>query len=279
MTEAASDQGQGPLSGVTIGITAERRAEEFIGALRRHGADVLHAPTIRIVPLADDEELRSATDDVLAGSVDVVAVTTGAGFRGWIDAARGWGLAERLLGALGEARILVRGPKAMGAVRGAGLTEHWSAPGESNRELFDRVLAEGVAGRRVVVQLHGTTLAEHTGELLAAGADLVRVQPYRWQWPQDLTPAHGLIDGVLAGEVRALAFTSAPATSNLLTLARQGGRLEEFRAALADPARVLCACVGPVTAAPLTELGVPTVQPERQRLGALVKLLVAELGR
>ncbi|MEU3627077.1 uroporphyrinogen-III synthase, partial [Amycolatopsis coloradensis] len=46
-------------------------------------------------------------------------------------------------------------------------------------------------------------------------------------------------------------------------------------AALRGP--VLCACVGPVTAAPLEAAGVPTVQPERQRLGALVKLLVAEL--
>lgn len=267
------------LAGVTIGITAERRAEEFIGALHRHGASVLHAPTIRIVPLADDEQLRGATENVLAGPVDLVAVTTGAGFRGWIDAAHGWGMADRLLEALGRARILVRGPKAMGAVRGAGLTEHWSAPGESNRELFDQLLAEGVTGRRVVAQLHGTALPEFTGELLDAGAELLQVQPYRWQWPQDLAPAHALIDAVLSGEVRALAFTSAPATANLLTLARDGGRFTEFRAALRDPGRVLCACVGPVTAAPLTELDVPTVQPDRQRLGALVKLLVAELGR
>lgn len=267
------------LAGVTIGITAERRAEEFSAALSRHGATVRHAPTIRIVPLADDEQLRIATENVLAGPVDLVAVTTGAGFRGWIDAARGWGMADRLLATLGQARILVRGPKATGAVRGAGLTEHWSAPGESNRELFDRVLAEEVAGRRVVAQLHGTTLPEFTGELLDAGAELLLVQPYRWQWPRDLAPARELIGGVLSGEVRALAFTSAPATANLLTLAREGGRFEEFRAALADPASVLCACVGPVTAAPLADIGVPTVQPERQRLGALVKLLVAELGR
>jgi uroporphyrinogen-III synthase len=43
-------------------------------------------------------------------------------------------------------------------------------------------------------------------------------------------------------------------------------------------ADVVCACVGPVTAAPLAELGIPTRQPERQRLGALVKLLVDELS-
>ncbi|MER6900237.1 uroporphyrinogen-III synthase, partial [Amycolatopsis sp. NPDC000740] len=41
---------------------------------------------------------------------------------------------------------------------------------------------------------------------------------------------------------------------------------------------VVCACVGPVTAAPLEAAGIRTLQPERQRLGALVKLVVAKLG-
>ncbi|WP_216214333.1 uroporphyrinogen-III synthase [Amycolatopsis aidingensis] len=264
------------LDGVTIGVTAERRAEEFIGALRRYGATVWHAPTIRIVPLPGDERLRAATEDVLTGSVDLAAVTTGAGFRGWLDAADGWGLGQRLREVLTGARIFVRGPKAMGAVRGSGLTEEWSAPGETNAELFEELLRQRVAGGRVAVQLHGTPLPEHTGALTAAGAEVVEVQPYRWQWPADLAPARELIDGVLAGRVHALAFTSAPATANLLTLAGESGRYPEFVSALRE--RVLCACVGPVTAAPLTELDVPTLQPRRQRLGALVKLLAAELA-
>ncbi|MBK1788962.1 uroporphyrinogen-III synthase [Prauserella cavernicola] len=266
----------GDLGGVTIGITAERRAEEFIGALERHGATVWHAPTIRIVPLSGDERLRSATEVVVADGVDLAAVTTGAGFRGWFDAAEEWGLAERLHDTLAAARLYVRGPKAKGAVRGRGLTERWSAPEESNRELFEHVLDQGVRGSRVAVQLHGQPLPEFTDRLRAAGAEVVELQPYRWQWPADLEPAYRLLDGVLAGEVDALAFTSAPATANLLTLARERGVHAEFVAKLG--ADVVCACVGPVTAAPLTELGIPTRQPDRQRLGALVKLLAADLS-
>ncbi|MGC7099035.1 uroporphyrinogen-III synthase [Amycolatopsis lurida] len=264
----------GELSGVTIGITAERRAEEFITALERHGASVRHAPTIRIVPLPDDNLLRSATDAVLTAPVDLTAITTGAGFRGWVSAAEGWGVRDDLLRHLGASRVFVRGPKAMGAVRGLGLSEDWSAPGETNAELFDQLLASGVAGRRVAVQLHGTPLPEFTSRLTEAGADVVEVQPYRWQWPSDLDAAHQLIDDLISGEVRAVAFTSAPAAANLLTLA--GDR----RDALVDALRgqVVCACVGSVTAAPLTELGVPTLQPDRPRLGALVKLLVRELA-
>ncbi|HKS44225.1 MAG TPA: uroporphyrinogen-III synthase [Amycolatopsis sp.] len=266
----------GDLSGVTIGVTAERRAEEFIRALERNGATVRHGPMIHIVPLPDDRKLRSATEDVLAEDIDILAVTTGAGFRGWMDAADGWGLGERLLATLRRARIFVRGPKGKGAVRGRGLTEEWAASEESNRQLFGHLVESGVDGLRVAVQLHGSQLPEHTAALARAGAHLIEVQPYRWEWPADMGPACRLLDGVLEGRVHALAFTSAPATANLLTLARRRGAYEDLLRALRGD--VVCACVGPVTAGPLTEAGVPTLQPERQRLGALVKLLVSELG-
>lgn len=266
----------GDLTGVTIGVTAERRADEFISALERNGATVRHAPMIHIVPLPDDLKLRASTDDVLATDIEMLAVTTGAGFRGWLAAADGWGLSESLLGTLRRTRIFTRGPKGKGAVRGSGLAEEWSAPEESNRQLFEHVLAAGVGGKRIAVQLHGSPLPEHTRALLEAGARLIEVQPYRWEWPADMEPAYRLLDGVLNRQVQALAFTSAPATSNLLSLARQRGTYDELLQALKGD--VVCACVGPVTAAPLTAAGVPTLQPERQRLGALVKLLVSELG-
>lgn len=266
----------GDLSGVTITVTAERRAEEFIAALRRNGAEVRHAPLIHIVPLPDDDRLRAATEDILAGGIDLLAVTTGAGFHGWMDAAEGWGVSAPLLEILRGTRIFVRGPKGKGAVRGRGLTEEWAAPEESNRELFAHLVQSGVDGRRVTVQLHGSSLPEHTGALTAAGACLVEVQPYRWEWPADLGPADRLLDDVLHRRVRALAFTSAPASTNLLALGRERGVYDELVRALRGD--VVCACVGPVTAGPLTEAGVPTLQPERQRLGALVKLLVSELG-
>ncbi|RZQ62620.1 uroporphyrinogen-III synthase [Amycolatopsis suaedae] len=261
-----------------VGVTAERRAEEFIAALERNGLTVWHAPTIRIVPLAGDELLRQATERLVERPPGLLAVTTGAGFRGWVEAAGEWGLADKLLAGFGQARVLVRGPKARGAVRGLGLRDDWSAPDETNAELFGTLASMLTGDERVAVQLHGVPLPEHTDPLVAAGADVVEVQPYRWQWPDDLEPAHRLLDGVLDGRVRVLAFTSAPAAANLLTLAERRGLLDELLTALRGDG-VLCACVGSVTAAPLTERGVPTVQPERSRLGALVKLIAAELER
>src|ERR1700693_712984 len=141
-----------PLAGFTIGVTAARRSEEFIMLLERRGAAVVHAPAIRIIPLVDDVELRPVTMLLIAQRPDVVVVTTGIGFRGWIEAAHGWDVADGLVAALGSTRILARGPKARGAVRQAGLCEEWSPEAEATPELLDRLLADGAAGLRVAVQ-------------------------------------------------------------------------------------------------------------------------------
>ncbi|MDV6013848.1 uroporphyrinogen-III synthase [Haloechinothrix sp. LS1_15] len=263
------------LRGRVVGITAERRSDEFRAALERKGATVWHAPTIHIVPLPDDEQLRTATEEVLRLSIDLAVITTGQGFRGWFSAAGQWGLDDRLRAALGRARLVVRGPKAKGAVRGEGLTEEWSSPEETNADVLDYLLRHGVSGLRTAVQLHGAPLPEFVGALTSAGAEVIELQPYRWQRPRDVTAVAGMIDAAVAGGLDAIAFTSAPAAANLLTLAAEHGRYEELRTALRE--RVLCACVGPVTAAPLVAEGIPVSQPERQRLGALVKLIAAEL--
>ena len=90
-----------------------------------------YAPAVRIVPLADDTRLLETTQQVLARGVDIVVATTGIGFRGWMEAAEIWGLAEQLLATLSRAELIARGPKVKGAIRAAGLTEKWAPDSES----------------------------------------------------------------------------------------------------------------------------------------------------
>ncbi len=265
----------GPLAGFTVGVTAARRADELIALLRRRGAAVVHGPALRIVPLADDTELLAATREIIDATPDVVVATTAIGFRGWVEAAEGWGHGTALLDALRGAELLARGPKVKGAVRAAGLTESWSPSSESMAEVLDRLLAEGVAGRRIAVQLHGEPLPGFVEALTAAGATVLGVPVYRWMPPEDLGPLDRLVDAVVARSVDAVAFTSAPAAASLLARAGERGVRERVVDALRHD--VLAVCVGPVTALPLQAEAVPTHQPERFRLGPLVQLLCTEL--
>ncbi|SFL46082.1 uroporphyrinogen-III synthase [Geodermatophilus ruber] len=265
-----------PLAGYTVAVTAARRREELGALLERRGARVVYAPAIRIVPLADDAELVAATRAVLERPVDLAVATTGVGFRGWLEAAETWDLP--LVDHLRTARLLARGPKARGAIRGGGLVDAWSPASESSAEVLEHLLAgaEGpLAGRRIAVQLHGDPLTEFVEALRATGAEVLTVPVYRWVLPEDVAPVRRLVDTVIAREVDAVTFTSAPAAAGLLSVADELGRRAEFVAALTDG--VLPVAVGPVTAGPLTAAGIPSVQPERSRLGALAREVVARL--
>ncbi|MGW2650241.1 uroporphyrinogen-III synthase [Streptomyces sp. NPDC001393] len=265
----------GPLAGFTVGVTAARRADELGALLQRRGAAVLHAPALRIVPLADDGELLAATKEIIDQAPDVAVATTAIGFRGWIEAADGWGLGEQLLGRLRGVDLLARGPKVKGSIRAAGLTEAWSPSSESLAEVLDHLLEQGVDGRRIAVQLHGEPLPGFVESLRAGGAEVVPVPVYRWMPPEDITPLDRLLDATVSRSLDALTFTSAPAAASLLSRAESRGLLQELLSALAHD--VLPACVGPVTAIPLQSQGVDTIQPERFRLGPLVQLLCQEL--
>ncbi|MFF7737198.1 MULTISPECIES: uroporphyrinogen-III synthase [unclassified Streptomyces] len=275
MYEEEQRPDHGPLAGFTVGVTAARRADELGALLQRRGAAVLHAPALRIVPLADDSELLAATKEIIEQVPDIVVATTAIGFRGWVEAADGWGLGEELLSRLGGVRILARGPKVKGAVRAAGLTEEWSPSSESMAEVLDRLLEEGVEGSRIAIQLHGEPLPGFVEALEEGGAEVLGVPVYRWMPPEDITPVDRLLDATVARSLDAVTFTSAPAAASLLSRAEERGLLDEVLAALSHD--VLPACVGPVTALPLQSRGIDTIQPERFRLGPLVQLLCQEL--
>jgi uroporphyrinogen-III synthase len=270
------------LTGFTVAITASRRVDEFATMLRRRGADVVAAAAIHMVPLADDARLRAATEDVIATPPDLLIATTGIGFRGWVAAAGSWGLAEELLDALHSARVISRGPKATGALRTAGLREEWSPASESSDEVLAHLSTENLDGKRVAVQLHGVTdnwnpTPGFPDALADQGAILVAVPVYRWEPPADLGELDGLIEKVARNGVDAVTFTSAPAAASFLMRANELRHSESVTHALTTT--VTPFCVGPVTARPLEHIGVPSVLPERMRLGALARVVADELPR
>ncbi|MDT7560150.1 MAG: uroporphyrinogen-III synthase [Pseudonocardiales bacterium] len=273
-----AEPGQVPcLAGFTVGVTAARRADELGALLERRGALVLQAPALRILPLPDDAELAAATRSLIETPPDIAVATTGIGFRGWVEAADGWGLGEALLDALRAGTLLCRGPKARGAVRAAGLIDAWSPASESSAEVLDYLLTGGVEGKRIAVQLHGEPLPDMVEALTCAGAEVIEVPVYRWLPPADLAPLDRLTDAILAGTVDAVTFTSAPAAASMLARAAERGLRDDLIRALRGP--LLVVCVGPVTAAPLESEDIPTAQPRRSRLGAMVRTLEAEAPR
>ena len=265
------------LAGCTMLVTADRRAAELGGALQRRGATVRYAPALSMVPNESDALLIAATRDLLAAPPDIAVVTTGIGFRAWIEAADAIGLADPLLAALSRARLVARGPKARGAIQAAGLQADWVAESETSAEIAEVLLDEGVAGRRITVQHHGSGADGLDEAFIAAGAHVQSLVVYRWGPPPDPAALEASVRAAAAGELDTVVFTSAPGCAAWLAAADAVG----VDAALRDQFQagsVVAAAVGPITARPLLERGIVPLVPARGRLGALVRTIVDHYG-
>ncbi|EWS99681.1 uroporphyrinogen III synthetase [Intrasporangium oryzae NRRL B-24470] len=263
------------LAGFRIAVTSDRRSEDLVDAFARRGADVVHAPAVRIAPVDEDEILLEDTRAIIAGAPDVVIVTTAYGFRRWVECAEAAGLGDALARTLDRARIIVRGPKARGAVRAAGHDDDAIAADERTASAVGLALDADVRGRTVAVQLHGHEDVEQLDRLVTAGATVHTVAPYRWVRPTDDSRLGRLVAAIAAREVDVVTFTSAPAVDGLVSAAAQLG----MDGVLVEAMRcgVTAAAVGPVTATPLLDLGISPIVPERFRMGALIRVVVEHL--
>jgi uroporphyrinogen-III synthase len=264
-----------PLAGFTVGVTAERRHEELITHLERRGARVVFAPAIRMVPVTDDNDLLEATRGLLDEPADDLIVTTGIGFRSWLEAAREWGLSDGLLKALNGLAVLARGTRARAAVRAAGVVETWASASERSEDLLRHMLEEDLTGRRVAVQVYGEPAGALTAALRRSGAQVIELPVHRWAHADDPTPLRRLVGQAVAGTVDAITFTSAPGVLATLAVAEEDGLESVLVETLRGP--VCAACVGRAAAAVLADRGIPAIQPARARLDALVTALATDL--
>ncbi|NUL48555.1 uroporphyrinogen-III synthase [Cellulosimicrobium funkei] len=263
------------LAGFRIGVTSDRRSEELINAFERRGAEVMHAPALRIAPLTESVTLHRDTRRVIGALPDFAVITTAYGMRRWMEAADAYGLGPDLHQVLEAAAILVRGSKARGAVRAAGLDDVGSPEDERTASVVDLLLARNLSGRTVAFQLHGMLDHRQIGRLERAGARVLTVMPYTWARPAEDSALLRMIEAAIDRQLDVLTFTAAPAVEAFLAVAQQYGRLDPLLEALRTD--VATAVVGKVTAGPLHEAGLQPLIPSRWRLGAMIKVVCDHL--
>ena len=272
---AGADSGSGlrvdQLRGFRIGVTSDRRSGDLIAALERRGAHVVHAPALKIAPHDLDRQLIGETHEVIKNRPELVLITTGYGMRRWFEVADAASLGPELSAVLDGARILARGPKALGAVRAAGLEATTPADRDTTAAMIDKIIDEGLTGQRVALQQHGYTDQVQLDRLREVSSSVLTVTPYRWAGPGQNEKLSRLIELVGCRQLDAVTFTSAPGADATLSAAMEIGRHDELVEALR--ADVVAAAVGPVTAGPLIEVGIEPIQPDRYRLGALIRLV------
>ena len=199
-------------------------------------------------------------------------MTTGIGFRGWIEAAD----AARARRAARRRCSRARGSSRADPRRAARSRPPGSPPtgSPSPRRAPRSPRCCSTRASPGATSPSSTTAPARTGWTRRSPPRVPGVRSlvvYRWGPPPDPAVVTASVRGVAAGEIDAVVFTSAPGAHAWLEAADDGGRRRRRSRALARRGSVVMAAVGPITAKPLQDRGIEPLVPDRGRLGALVR--------
>jgi uroporphyrinogen-III synthase len=245
-----------------------RRAKEIAELIRIHGGEPFVAPALAEVPIENNRAAFAFADRLYAGEFDMMIFLTGAGAR-YLHRVLGGVERERaFFEALRKITIVARGPKPTAVLREWNVPIGVSVPEPNTwRELLGAVAER--KERSVAVQEYGRPNPELMAGLERQGRRVTRVPVYQWKLPDDTTPLAQALQALLAGELRAVLFTTGVQVEHFLAFAEQQKQRTEAVEALK---RLFIASIGPDCTESLRESGLtPNMEPSHPRMGILVR--------
>jgi len=260
--------------GLRVISLESRRAAEMESLIRGHGGDPLVAPSMREVPLEQNEEALDFGARLLAGELDAVILLTGVGTRTLVETLESRYSRDEIVGALRAVTTVARGPKPVKNLRDLGVPVTITVPEPNTwRELLETLEAEprglDLQGARVAVQEYGVSNEALLEGLRKQGAEVTRVPVYRWALPEDTGLLREAAREIAEGRARVVLFTTSTQAYHLIQLAAEMGVEEPLRAALG---RMAVCSIGPTCSETLEHLGIAAdMEPKHPRMGHLVR--------
>ena len=263
------------LSGRRIVVPETRELGQLVRMLEERGADTVPCPMIAIRDAPDPAPVEAWLRRFAKGTCDDFVLMTGEGLRRLLGFARRLDLEPAFLAALSATRKITRGPKPVRALREVGLAADVPADEPTTEGIIAALERYDLTARRVGVQLYPDNPNERLLKFLKdAGAQPDPVLPYVYVSEADDKRVIAVIAEMAAGQIDAIAFTSAPQVRRLRDVARASGREAELRQGFE---RIVVAAVGPIVAQELDALGVQVnVTPHDNTF--FMKPLVRELA-
>jgi uroporphyrinogen-III synthase len=265
-----SSRGAG-LAGFRIVSFESRRAQEMALLLRRHGGEVLYAPSMRELPLADERGILEFGARLFDGSCDALILLTGVGTTILVDALSTRWPRALVLERLGRTPLLCRGTKTVAVLQRLGLAPTVVATEPNGADGLLAVLDKSfsVRGKRVFVQEYGVINTDLLNGLSERGATVTPVKVYRWALPDDTRDLRSALQGIAQKRVDAAIFTSAHQVDNVLEYAGKVALVDALREAFRR--WVLVLSIGPVTTEALKRHGISVdLTPDEPKMGPLV---------
>ncbi|HUN59482.1 MAG TPA: uroporphyrinogen decarboxylase [Candidatus Binataceae bacterium] len=248
-----------------------RMAAETRALIERYGGRATVAPSMREVPLEDNQAALDWAARVIKGEFDCVIFLTGVGTRELFRVVESRHAREEVVAALKRITTVARGPKPVAAMRELGFVPTIVVPEPNTwRELLAEVVRiVGPEGKRIAIQEYGVTNRDLIAGLEARGASVTVVPVYRWTLPVDRGPLREAIKQIAAGEADVVLFTSATQVTNVVQVAEAEGIGAALRAGFK---RAAVGSIGPVCSQELRNRGIEVdLEPSHPKLGHLVK--------
>jgi uroporphyrinogen-III synthase len=281
------------LKGLTVAITASRRASELALIIENFHGKPYVSPTIGIEANLEgpNEGVTEFINMITKQNVDYAVFMTGPGVFSLMSIAKRLGLEEKLIDSLSQIGIFARSLKPAMALKKYGIKVSMIPEENTVKGLSRLLLTKGVTGKRIAILWHGDSQQQLRNELYKAGAEsVIEASTYRYSLELNkggasilnsmgfnyVTPSKekvvNLIDNIIASNIDAITFTSPPSVHDLFKIAHDYDVAEELRNSL--NANVVIVAVGPSTKQALGENGVfVDVMPNIFKMGPMVKAL------
>jgi uroporphyrinogen-III synthase len=254
-----------PLDGVRVATLEHRYPAQLTQLLERQGATVLSCPLLQETPVEDAGAAARFIALCESGAADYVVFFTGVGVDFLMRAAP-------RPEAFSRSVVLARGPKAVNALRRAGVRMDLVAEAPTTEGIIATLSRQELAGKSVLVQLYGQENPELARALAERGAKVTGISLYHYTPASADEDVARLIDALVEGRVDAITFTTGSQIQFLLAAAERRGLADALRDRLRRD--VVIVSVGEVTARAIEDAGFKVaVMPEDPKMGPMVQAM------
>jgi uroporphyrinogen-III synthase len=254
--------------GLRVVSFESRRASEITELIRKQGGEPFVAPSMREVPLEDNEAAFEFAGRLFRGEFDMVILLTGVGTRALNKVLSTRFPATAFADALRSVVVVARGPKPAAALREMQVPVTVTVPEPNTwRELLAAIAHR--AENRIAIQEYGKSNPELLDALRARGAEVTPVRVYQWDLPQNIEPLREAARRIARNQTDVAMFTTSVQIDHLMRIAGELGLEAETLKGLR---RMAVASIGPTTSEALEEYGIPPdLTPSHPKIGFLVK--------
>lgn len=258
------------LEGKRIVVAADRRSDEITALVEKLGGEAVLRP-LQGTSYTDEALVVRELEELLDTGADWVIFTTGVGAQKVWDIAQRCGQLEALRAFLQTVQIAARGRKTTKFLVDHGIEPDARDDDGTTYGVLRALEPFDVAGKRVVVQLHGDLPKSLDTWCVEQRANVSFIHAYTYL-PPEADVLEALLMDIVHRRVDAVTFTSAQQVRFLFDYAAKENQVD---AVVAGFDEVVATAVGKVTAESLRENGVQRiVAPEEERMGAMIVALM-----